>query len=518
MSKHRKKIGEPSTRRKESVDEMDDLAYHSESEYTPNTSRHPSSKKAKSLKKSKKFNKQYKATIEDAFEGDEENREEPRQFQQRESIDQRTVLQDLERAATFLGTFSDSESLENWLQNQGSVSEENIQQIEESCGNIARLLRSRRAEDKKTPKTSRSLERFDEYFLFRDGTTRIMLLAPLEIFQANVAVSGKTFGFVREEKQYWPLMCAISGSKMCVKEHGKLLDNNFWGAQTFRFGIFHGHDFPTNGYEVHRGEKQGTDFASHVEPKLMLWFAWSLLRRISEKAHPIEKEIGMLYKLKRISNPIAAEIVISRAACPTCEKFQAVIEEITGLKFKIIVIPNLGTLPLEKNKYNQKKYPLVSNSKTAGVQPDSEEEDFEEEDQRSRIQVVIRQFPVISPTQDRQRQQLVRQQRTITVEQATHLQHFYHAPQTSDRPIRRQRNYFGSSDEEEWQPSTPIRSRPREDNTSNTSRTGLRTPPESGPFGSDAIERANSLKKKRKIYSEMETSPTAVKKGRSSKR
>src|SRR6187402_3920325 len=212
--------------------------------------------KGAASKHSKKKPQSRKATVEDDL-NDSDDRDELAEEHRHLGNSSRShkfnsekLLNDLEVAAAY---FSFDE--------HGGDDAEIIDKIEEQCGTIAKLLRARRGDLKsnKESKQPGTFASFDRFYIFRDGLSRIELLAPVEIFQANGSVKGKVFGFIRRAGGYFPLMCSISGSKVRVPAHPKLLDNEIWSSLVFSLGGEYGHHFRTNGYEVHRNAAKGTD-------------------------------------------------------------------------------------------------------------------------------------------------------------------------------------------------------------------------------------------------------------------
>lgn len=146
-------------------------------------------------------------------------------------------------------------------------------------------------------------------------------------------------------------MCSLPGM-ISADAHSLLLDNQIWGEQIRRLAENSGWDFPTNGWDARWGDaRKGESFASHVEPKLMLFYACHLVSKLLGEVLPLRKQVGKLYKLKKITPSPQAEMLLTRPPCPSCSKWMAEFEEMTGIHFTWALIPNLGEM-LETRKEN----------------------------------------------------------------------------------------------------------------------------------------------------------------------
>lgn len=75
--------------------------------------------------------------------------------------------------------------------------------------------------------------------------------------------------------------------------------------------------------------------ASHVEPKLMLFYTCHLLGTFTG-IQSISEPVGRLYKLRNMkSSPKAEEVFLSRVPCQSCKRFQELFKDLTGIKFII---------------------------------------------------------------------------------------------------------------------------------------------------------------------------------------
>jgi hypothetical protein len=193
----------------------------------------------------------------------------------------------------------------------------------------------------------------NEYFVFRGASKSVMLLAPMERFTGLGSYSSKkVLGFVRLKGNQYPEMCAFPGWTACAEPHPKLLDSQFWTQQVLKFAEIYGYKFQKGSYDDHHRVPVGSTYASHVEPKLMLYIACKELQNLTGE----EFHLGKLYMLKR--STMQAEIVISENPCQNCKLFKSMLEELTGLKFSVKLAPNLGQLKPKRNHQGSRYYDL----------------------------------------------------------------------------------------------------------------------------------------------------------------
>ncbi|CAG8973440.1 hypothetical protein HYALB_00006466 [Hymenoscyphus albidus] len=284
-------------------------------------------------------------------------------------------------AVEFLDGMKGGRSVNAFLASAGlEPDDERIDQVEELCGTISQMLRSRRAPKLKVKTTMcapGSLLPIHSFFVHRAVGNVLTLAAPLEIFQASAPINSKTFGFVRDLDDYSPLMCAISGIHDLFKDQKKIFDSTIWTREVFHLATYRDHKMKFNGYEAHKGLPKGYTFCSHVEPTLMLWFAcrWLIkvanIWRINQKGMP---------------TPPKAEVVIDRIPCKSCKDMRELIEEMTGIKYYFHYIPKLEMSTFEKDAYGNQVFPLCADE---GDILSSEDEVDEEEELAMRRQAQI---------------------------------------------------------------------------------------------------------------------------------
>ncbi|CAG8956190.1 hypothetical protein HYFRA_00012107 [Hymenoscyphus fraxineus] len=296
-------------------------------------------------------------------------------------------------AVEFLDGMKSGRSVNAFLASAGLESDdERIDQLEELCGTISQMLRSRRAPKLKVKTTMcapGSLLPIHSFFVHRAAGNVLTLAAPLEIFKASASIKSKTFGFVRELGNYPPLMCACSGIHDLFKDQKKILDSTIWTREVFHLATYRDHKMKSNGYETHKGLPKGYTFCSHVEPKLMLWFACRWLIKVSDQSFSsIRKQVANIWRInqKGMPTPPKAEVVIDRLPCKSCRDIRGLIEEMTGIKYYFHYIPKVGNVYLEKDAYGNQVFPLCADE---GDILSSEDEVDEEEELAIRRQAQI---------------------------------------------------------------------------------------------------------------------------------
>jgi len=165
-------------------------------------------------------------------------------------------------------------------------------------------------------------------------------------------------------------MCALPGkTQQPYQPHPLLLDCDIWNAEVKRLADRHGYAFHTNGWDARFGpERQGEAYASHVEPKLMLFYACRLLCKLTG-GKVVKKQVLKLYKIHELAPKHVAEILLTRPSCTCCKKFQQEFKGMTGLLFTFSVIPTLGEMM--ETKDGEKVHGYLHPT----MQVDSEDED-----------------------------------------------------------------------------------------------------------------------------------------------
>jgi hypothetical protein len=444
----------------------------------------------------------------------------------------RVAIRLLEAAANTLAEIGDAEEIEALFQANGADGEKTVQEMRRNCFSILQLLpEARSINNFSADEVPSTIDLYGQSFLFRASSSLIYLLKPIDVFKGNSFYNRhKVFGFVRTKKSTAALMTALSGWVQNADPHPKLLDSGLWTKVVKPFADFHNHKFKTAGYDTQHKKEKGYTHASHVEPRLMVWYAIDLLQKHTGKVGSPLDQRGDLWKLsKKVQDNIEAEIVLSRPPCDQCLAFQKFFEEYTPIKFSFIVMTNLGKAMEVRNSLNKPTFslfaPPYSDSESESGQAVEEDDEYAyisrqatppaERRQKKRFQIVIPSRPA---TQRKETQyaantdaeagseEEIEVQTRVRVSKANRqidFEQYYHTPPKSrETSKKRMRTYGNSSDEDEYEP--PSKSRSRNVATEvmtpkrkNLTRNGTLTPPQSAEFGRDAQEYARRINKKR---------------------
>ncbi|KUJ20856.1 uncharacterized protein LY89DRAFT_730870 [Mollisia scopiformis] len=264
----------------------------------------------------------------------------------------------IEKLVFALKTVGDSEDVKSYL--DGAFEDaESCQQVRTNCQDLKSLLQQiGNRGDSSNNDLPATLARYDQFMVLRSDSSSMYLCRPIEVFEFNKTSYNrrKTLGLVRTQGTTFPLMCALSGLEVPVKEHPMILDNGKWLVLVKRVAKFFGHEFKGTQYDSWDTRPQGDVQASHVEPFLMLWYALYLVRRVLGKEMPDEKLLGHLYLLKARGENFEAEILLSKWSCRPCQKFLKRFQDFTGITFSFKDFDNYApVLPL-KNEQNEAYY------------------------------------------------------------------------------------------------------------------------------------------------------------------
>ena len=296
-------------------------------------------------------------------------------------------LKALESAASFLGGIGSVEDVTDWLDDKGLTDEEVIRNLRRACTAISDLLKARASPVNTGNRVSESSSGLDEYFIYRAASNSVMLLGPIESIRCNRYYSNKkVLGFIRRRGEGYPFMIAFPGWTPCAEAHEKVLDSEIWTKYVMQFAKNVGFTFQEDRFEVHNKIRPGTTHASHVEPKLLLFFACHIfIKRMKRKAN-----LKQLHLLRHSGSTTEVEIFISEEPCYSCKKFKREIETVTGLKFHFRVCRNLATLKFYRNTRGCKTYPSFAADEAELV----ERIQIEEEDNNEEYEEYERRFPL----------------------------------------------------------------------------------------------------------------------------
>ncbi len=251
------------------------------------------------------------------------------------------------------------------------ANEGELEEFRNSCGELYKLLQKGTIQPKLKPtlKNKRSDGTCDDVYFLRDPGTRGVVLVAEEAFQMDTAITSKVFGFVRIQGHGVPLKYSFAGvSPINSRKHKKLLENPVWQGLVSKWADANGQLFKKGPYEEKHGVKPGTYSAAHVEPKLIIWFCCKILREIlpQYKYSSFDEQIKVLWRIRTSmedrEHRITAEIILNRQPCQGCCSFRDIVEEYTGLRFKLLECATVGISPLGQNKHRQKSYPLLTQS------------------------------------------------------------------------------------------------------------------------------------------------------------
>jgi hypothetical protein len=246
------------------------------------------------------------------------------------------------------------------------------------------------------------------------------------------------------------------------------------------------------------------------------------LEKLTGVEQPIREQIGYLFRIKDIKRGIQAELYLTEAPCKPCLLFQKLVEEYTGIKFTIVVVPNVGHLKPKRDKHKVKQYSLYASD------PESEDSEFEVvEKQTEIIKKTERKLAVVIPhrlatpsaaSRNNQKSQTPRLE-DFTITKVSH-EYQKHKIQSFMNPNFQHSQVDVDDDEEsEWSPDSPANRSSRKiytptKPTQKSLNYGLATPDKS-PFGLEARDAARLKKEKRRL--ERDSTPTPSKKVRRTK-
>jgi hypothetical protein len=378
---------------------------------------------------------------------------------------------------------------------------------------------------------------FKTFYVHRDGTRKLELLAPVDVFPAIRSIERKTFGFIRNKGEDFPLQYAISGKKQSLKDNPKVINNEEWARISLEYGKRNDFDSKSNGWESSqkRGDEKGTDFAAHTERLLILWFAIEILRKLETDGKPIERLLKRLHNVQKMRPRVTAEILLNREPCGNCREFQDMISTVTGLRFEFTVIPTLGSLSLKRDQKGNAFFPIKS---MKVLEDHEDEEDYSIQVQTastSKCQVVIpvrSDGPSIKPTaskaskhhhkshQHDEGSSIISVKTHITIGKSKRLlQSYAYQMSSTNVEAARQRAHIldqsESDDDEDFVPRTPVKI--LDSQTRKTTRFGLSTP-DTTPFAPEAVLAAKKIRdeKKRRLR-ERDSSPSVGRKHKRSK-
>ncbi|KAJ5050636.1 uncharacterized protein L3040_002512 [Drepanopeziza brunnea f. sp. 'multigermtubi'] len=260
---------------------------------------------------------------------------------------EKDVLVALRATAALLSSLGDKDEIERIIKLPGS---RNNDELLDCRAKLVALLSPPAPESAQQGETPEIIHLFDQYFAHQGPNRELYILRPVEVIQGNMRLArGKVAGFVRHQGDSFPLKYALPGWMACNEPHPNVLDSALWTKEVQRWGEFHNHHFPGHPFEKRHGKEKGHASASHVEIRLMLWYACEKTKEIAGDK-PVRALLGEIWRLRNFAQDIEAEVFLTRAPCNPCLEIKKLIEEYTGIKFNIRVMQNLGELEPVKNK------------------------------------------------------------------------------------------------------------------------------------------------------------------------
>ncbi|KAK0125318.1 hypothetical protein ONS95_000655 [Cadophora gregata] len=470
-----------------------------------------------------------------------------RQKQPPNASREKEVLRGLEKAAKILTSLGAQADVKGILQHVASRNDNSSIQLQDHCATISALLSpssstSTLAYSRELPDT---IQFYNQYFAHLGPGRRLYVLRPVEVLQGNTNLTRrKVTGFIQHKGSNFPLKYALPGWTQCVDNHPNVLDSDFWTKEVQRWGSFHNHHFPNHPFDEYHGKDKGHACASHVEPRLMLWYACDRLCVLRGIDKPVRVLLGELFRLRDYDEKIEAEIFLTRAPCKKCLEIKKLIEDYTRIIFHIRVIPTLGELQLERSKHGWvtfSRYAQVNDDDRS--EPDMEDAEFEEDGEeevevlerqktvektKSTFAVVIRGNPNTPEKQAKSKQQQLTPPstgsstvtKTSTLTQKRRIHSFSYQP--ANALLVGSRSQDSDSDISDYQPPSSSQRKTESINakTPNQDRySSGSTSHNSSPFGAEASRQAKLLKKERerKRRAQGEVSPSLGKKARYSK-
>lgn len=290
----------------------------------------------------------------------------------RGSIDSDVFRKDLseniQRLAMSLVRLGDPEDVEDFFMT-GSNTEGNLTATRKYCQIIARCLRQfanvGESQNQIVPNT---IDHYKKHMVYRDPHNMIMILGVIDAFKGITNYQRrKSIGFTRKKGSSMPLNYAISGPTDSIATHPRMLSSNVWVDEVMCFAKSHGFKFKRARFE--RRFEDGTFQAAHIEPMLMLHIGRVLVEKYLKVRFDTEREyVGKIWLLRDVQN-LEFEIVLNKAPCRECKRFQAIFQKYSGITFTYVLMENLAEVSPDKDSNGLEIYP-----KYAPVESDEIEE------------------------------------------------------------------------------------------------------------------------------------------------
>ncbi|KAI6710523.1 hypothetical protein PZA11_003171 [Diplocarpon coronariae] len=430
---------------------------------------------------------------------------------------EKEVLLALQNTAAILTSLGSKAEVERILKLSGSRNNETLQGYRDTFATFFSPASLTHGSPGEVPST---IHLYDKYFAYQGPCKQLYIMRPVDVIQGNVKLTRKKVaGFIKDKSSNFPLKYALPGWVTCHEYHPKVLDSGFWTEEVQRWGEFHNHNFPSHPYEMTHLKPKGHASASHVEIRLMLWYACERLKELQKVEKPIRALLGELWRLRDYNQKAEAEIFLTRPPCEPCLEIIKLIEEYTRITFHIRHMPNLGELqPIKKNgwvTFDRYAPNPEDEEKEEPIQV-VEEEIVQKSKRSSTMEVIIQSKP--APLLSTSFQQIhEREISTITKTSTKAPKSMLISSSSQNRPD------LSESEESDYQPQSskpkklkPVKARKRP----SIQQYGLPMPDDS-PFSAQARKQAELLrgekKMKKKRARESEVSSMCSKKSRHTK-
>lgn len=302
-------------------------------------------------------------------------------------------------------------------------------------------------------KSPSTMDRYDNFFVYRAPSQHLYVLKPLDVFKGTRSLDTKVVGWIRW-KGGFPLNYSLSGWKVSTDDHPKMLDPEKWTERVEMFTELHGLKFGKHYWDVVHEKEHGYERQSHVEIRLMLWFACNLLVKAKQpvlQSASWKLKLGHLDLLKHIGIDAEAEIILTKEACDSCKAFKKWFQKFTGLKFKYLVCNSLTTIDSVDEEEDIERF-LINETQT----PNSIQE--------SRLEVVVHTHstpPVPGPQQTSTRVAELSTKFRFKTRHSKHKQRARDQGITPSTPPTRKRNLKAfatdaSDSDDTYQDSSPL--------------------------------------------------------------
>ncbi|KAG4441249.1 hypothetical protein IFR05_003240 [Cadophora sp. M221] len=444
-----------------------------------------------------------------------------------EKLQKKEILRLLEKTAGVLSKVGNEVVLKEFIQHLRLHDPGAVGQIEEHRNTIANLLAPSTFENPEriTASVPGTIELYDQTFSYRALDNQLYIVRPIEAIQGipQRYKRSKVIGFVEHRGRDFPLMYALPGWTSCSEDHPNVLDSELWTALVSKWAAQHNWSFRASPYDQ---GVLGRSIATHVEPRLVLWYALFSVQEHFGLKGSYQFLLGELWRLKNCTKKLKAVIYLSEAPCKPCKEFIEYFEGVHDISYEVRVMKNLGQLRAKRTKDGSKKYSsLATDSEVSDSDEEAEmerqrgeeeaernkQERADKEGEKSRIEVVIRPKPSSESLQTRPQSTS-----TPAFSQKLRIRKFHYRAEGSHSEAAINVNSDESDESDYGSSLVRRRQRLRSKTPNQGGYENEPITPDESPFGAEARRQAKLFRKaqkKRKARLE-EPSPSAAKKFR----